>query len=144
MKVRVTGIVIENSQLLLINQDVDNKRSWSLPGGTLEEHETLKDALIREMKEETGLIVKLGKLLYICDLIDDSNHVIHITFLATVSGGKIGNITEGVDTRKIRSVQFVPITELTNYGFSKKFMKLVLDDFPKRGSYLGPKSAIGL
>jgi ADP-ribose pyrophosphatase YjhB (NUDIX family) len=37
MKVRVTGVVIEDGHILLLNQDTDTGRSWSLPGGKVEE-----------------------------------------------------------------------------------------------------------
>ena len=47
MHVRVTGVVIEDDRILLLNQDTDTGRSWSLPGGKVEEGETLADALVR-------------------------------------------------------------------------------------------------
>ena len=88
MRVRVTGIVIEDGRLLLLNQDTPNTgRSWSLPGGKLEEGETLAGALVREMKEETGLDVEPGRLLYVCDhLPGDGTHVVHMTFEARRDG----------------------------------------------------------
>jgi ADP-ribose pyrophosphatase YjhB (NUDIX family) len=52
--VRVTGVVIEDDRILLLNQDTDTGRSWSLPGGKVEEGETIRDALVREMREETA------------------------------------------------------------------------------------------
>jgi ADP-ribose pyrophosphatase YjhB (NUDIX family) len=67
MRVRVTGIVIEDGRLLLLNQDTPNAgRSWSLLG-KLDDGETLAGALVRAMKEETGLDVEPGRLLYVCD-----------------------------------------------------------------------------
>ncbi|MFC8639835.1 NUDIX domain-containing protein [[Kitasatospora] papulosa] len=49
MHTRVTGIVIEDGNILLLNQDTDGPRSWSLPGGKVEDGETLEEALVREM-----------------------------------------------------------------------------------------------
>lgn len=144
MKIRVTGILIKDNSILLLDQNVEDSRSWSLPGGTLEEGETLEQALVREMREETGLEVAVNDFLYICDNIAPNRHVVHLTFLVTEIGGTIGEITEGVDTNVIRNVVYVPIEDLEKHGFSSKFKVLVQQNFPNRGSYPGPKSEIGL
>lgn len=145
MKVRVTGIVIEDGRLLLLNQDTDTGRSWSLPGGKLEDGETLAEALVREMKEETGLDVEPGRLLYVCDhLPGGGTHVVHVTFEARRTGGTVGDIAAGADATPIRGVEFVPVSKLTSLGFSDRFAELVTAGFPGAGSYMGPKSAIGL
>jgi ADP-ribose pyrophosphatase YjhB (NUDIX family) len=142
MRVRVTGVVIEDGQILLLNQDADAGRSWSLPGGKLEDGETLAEALVREMKEETGLDVKPGRLLYVCDHL--LAEVVHMTFEARRVGGTVGDIAAGADTTPIRGVEFVPVPKLPELGFSDRFAELVMAGFPGAGSYLGPKSAIGL
>jgi ADP-ribose pyrophosphatase YjhB (NUDIX family) len=146
MRVRVTGIVIEDGRLLLLNQDAPNTaRSWSLPGGKLEDGETLAGALVREMKEETGLDVEPGRLLYVCDhLPGDGTHVVHMTFETHRTGGTVGDVAAGVDTTPIRGVDFVPFSKLPSLGFSDRFTELVTTGFPGAGSYVGPKSAIGL
>lgn len=142
MRVRVTGVLVENDRILLLNQDTDSGRSFSLPGGKVEEGETLAEALVREMKEETGLDVKPGRLLYVCDHLPAQ--VVHMTFEARRTGGTIGDITEGADTTPIRGVEFVPVAKLASLGFSDLFAKLVMAGFPGAGSYMGPKSAVGL
>lgn len=142
MHTRVTGIVIEDGQILLLDQDTEAARSWSLPGGKVEPGETLEQALVREMREETGVEVEVGRLLYVCDV--TNAQVVHITFEARRVGGQVGAVIEGADTRPIRGVEFVKLSELPNLGFSEKFMHLCLDGFPGAGSYMGPKSAIGL
>jgi ADP-ribose pyrophosphatase YjhB (NUDIX family) len=138
----VTGIVVEDGQLLLLNQDTDTGRSWSLPGGRLEDGETLAEALVREMKEETGLDVEPGRLLYVCD--HTLAMVVHVTFEARRTGGTVGDVAIGADTNPIRGVEFVPCSRLTALGFSDRFAGLVTAGFPGAGAYMGPKSAIGL
>jgi ADP-ribose pyrophosphatase YjhB (NUDIX family) len=146
MRVRVTGIVVEADRILLLNQDTPGTgRSWSLPGGKVEDGETLADALRREMKEESGLDVEPGRLLYVCDHPGASGGpVVHMTFEARRTGGTIGDITAGADTTPIRGVEFVPVARLQSLGFSERFAELAATGFPGAGSYMGSKSAIGL
>ncbi|MEV7465486.1 NUDIX hydrolase [Streptomyces kronopolitis] len=142
MHTRVTGVVIEDDAILLLDQDTEGTRSWSLPGGKVENGETLEEALVREMREETGVEVEVGRLLYVCDV--TSAHVVHITFEARRAAGQVGVVAEGADTRPIRQVEFVPLDRLPELGFSQTFTKLCREQFPGAGSYMGPKSAIGL
>ena len=143
MQVRVTGVLIEGDEILLLNQDTDSGRSWSLPGGKVEE-ETLAEALVREMREETGLEVEVGQLLYVCDFAGERGQVVHMTFEVTRAGGQLGDIAVGTDTKPIRAVEFVPITGLQGRGFTARFEQLVTEGFPGSGTYVGPKSNIGL
>src|SRR5260370_14794733 len=99
MHVRVTGVVIEDGRILLLNQDTDIGRSWSLPGGKVEEGETLSAALVREVREETGLVVEPGRLLYVCDHLPSADtHVVHLTFEARRIGGAAPGRTGGAAT----------------------------------------------
>ena len=61
-------IVNRNNEVLLQKRAVlPEKGYWSLIGGRLEMFETLEDAVIREVKEETDLDIEIIKLLGICD-----------------------------------------------------------------------------
>jgi ADP-ribose pyrophosphatase YjhB (NUDIX family) len=142
--IRVTGVVIENDRILLLNQDTGSGRAWSLPGGKVEEGESLGAALVREMREETGIQVAAGRLLYVCDYLPGDAHVVHVSFEARRTGGTVGDITEGADMRPIRGVEFVKLVDLPSLGFTEKFGQLALARFPGAGSYMGAKSNIGL
>ena len=67
-----------------------------------------------------------------------------MTFEARRVGGTVGDIAAGADTTPIRGVEFVPLAKLPKLGFSDRFAELVTAGFPGAGSYMGPKSAIGL
>lgn len=143
-QVRVTGVLIEEERILLVKQRVTEDRRWSLPGGRVEEGETLEKAIVREMKEETGLHTEIVKLLYGCDKPEAQSALIHITFLLRKLGGRLTLPSNEFDDNPISDVRMVPIADLPNYQFSEKFMNLTLDYFPGSGNYMGLKSSIGL
>lgn len=142
--IRVTGILIENNKILLVKQRVSEKRNWSLPGGKLEQGETLEQGIIREMKEETGLDVEIIRLLYLCDVSASDNTLLHITFLLKRVAGNIALPTNEFESTPIYDVEFVPVSALTEYGFNEKFLKLAENGFADSGIYAGDKSNIGL
>lgn len=96
------------------------------------------------MREETGLQVEVGRLLYVCDHITDAVHVVHLTFEVRRVGGAVGEMAPGADTRPIRGVEFVKLSELPAHGFSERFGQLAMQGFPGAGSYMGAKASIGL
>ena len=142
--IRITGILIENNEILLVQQKLSDKRNWSLPGGRLERGETLSQGLIREMKEETGLDVELVRMLYVCDVASSSNTILHITFLIKRVGGEIELPSNEFDENPIHDVKFVPVSELVKYGFSERFMQVINDGFSNAGNYVGDKTNVGL
>ncbi|WP_338543344.1 NUDIX hydrolase [Paenibacillus tundrae] len=67
-----------------------DRASWSPPGGAVDLNETLDQAAIREVKEETGLEVKVHGIVAIneCKFEDINEHVIFYTFRAEIVGGE--------------------------------------------------------
>lgn len=59
-------------------------------------------------------------------------------------GGTLGAIKAGADSRPIRAVEFVKLADLPSLGFSERFVELARAGWPDAGSYMGPKSNIGL
>lgn len=58
----VMSIILNSSGSILILKD--RKRRWTLAGGQIDKHESQTQALLREVKEETGLKIKLLKKLW--------------------------------------------------------------------------------
>jgi 8-oxo-dGTP diphosphatase len=80
----------ESTQKILM---VHNKGSgWSLPGGRVEKEETLEQAVIREVKEETNLTVETDGIIAVNESFFKSQH--HHTILFTF---KVKNIKQAVE-----------------------------------------------
>jgi len=66
--VGVGAIIIENSRVVLVKRaHPPLQAQWSIPGGVLEIGELVRDAAVREAREETGLTVEPGELLGVYD-----------------------------------------------------------------------------
>jgi ADP-ribose pyrophosphatase YjhB (NUDIX family) len=143
-QIRVTGVLVEQDKLLLVKQRVSASRAWSLPGGRVEQGETLEQALVREMAEETGLDVTVDSLLYLCEKLDAVPPLIHVTFRVSRIGGLLRLPSNEFDKNPISDVRMVPIRNLPSYDLSERFTDLTLAGFPEAGSYKGDKANIGL
>jgi ADP-ribose pyrophosphatase YjhB (NUDIX family) len=60
----VDGVFVRDGKILLLKRNVEPfKGCWHVVGGHVEEDESLKDAVIREFREETGLNVAVGGII---------------------------------------------------------------------------------
>lgn len=81
--VSAAAIVInDHNEILLIRGP---RRGWEMPGGQVEEGESLKAAAIREVKEESGIDIKLTKFCGIFQNVTSS--ICNALFLAKPLGG---------------------------------------------------------
>jgi len=84
-KTAIDAVIIdENETVVLIRRrNPPYQNHWALPGGFVELEEKVEDAVIREAKEETGLDIKIVKLVgvYSDPNRDPRGHVISITYL---------------------------------------------------------------
>jgi ADP-ribose pyrophosphatase YjhB (NUDIX family) len=58
-----TSAFVLNSEGKLLLQQRDDNRHWAMPGGRLDPGETISDCAVREVFEETGLRVKIKRLI---------------------------------------------------------------------------------
>ena len=87
----------EGERILLVEHARAGHRHWLLPGGGVEGGETMVDAAKREMREETGIDVKVGRLVLICEAIESGGrHLINLVFAASAAGGELRPGHDGV------------------------------------------------
>lgn len=104
---------------------------WSIPGGVLEVGEFVRDAAVREAREETGLIVEAGELLGVFDRVlrhADGRvqyHYVLVDFLCRPVGGELRAASDAEEVRWFTREELPPLQlaedtlEVIHKGFEK-------------------------
>ncbi len=114
--IRASAIIIRNEKILLIHRKKDGKEYWVFPGGGIEDNETWDEALIREVKEETGLDVKKHKLAFMN--LNDIDNKEHPFYLCEVSNGKaemIGEETKRNTSDNWYQLEWINVKDLSSF-----------------------------
>ncbi|MFQ5824276.1 MAG: NUDIX hydrolase [bacterium] len=92
----VGAVIIKNGKILLVKRRFEPKANyWTLPGGLVELGEEVRQALIREIREECSIEIEPAKIIDVIDFIEyDAEarvkfHYILIDFEAVYKGGEI-------------------------------------------------------
>jgi 8-oxo-dGTP diphosphatase len=96
-----TGVaIVEGDELLLIKRaHPPNRGLWAVPGGKVDLGESLAEAATREVREETGLLVKLDEVIWVGESIEDDHHLVLIDFLGQAIGGELAPSDEAIDAQ---------------------------------------------
>lgn len=93
--VAVGGIMVRGDYVLLVRRRyAPLRRHWTLPGGALELGETLAEGVVREVQEETGLVVEPVELIALVDRIHRLEervqfHYVIADYLCRIIGGEL-------------------------------------------------------
>lgn len=112
------AIIIEDDRVLLVKQRHEGRDIWMLPGGTVDENEDSRQAAKREVKEETGLEVEIGKLIWHIEEVSARGQRFVNFFLAKKTGGEliVGKDPEMREEEQvIEEVRFVSKEEMQTF-----------------------------
>ena len=96
-RLAVRAIILRDDRLLLVNAWKGRTHLWTCPGGGVEVHQSLPEALAREVREETGLVVAVEEPCLVNEFHDPRGtfHQVDIYFRCTiVSGDPHGDWTD--------------------------------------------------
>ncbi len=109
-EVCVGAVVSDSQRLLLVRRGQGpGAGEWSVPGGRVERGETLAEAVVRELHEETGLDGVCGPLLGWAERIGDDHHFVILDFEVTLIGSD--EVRAGDDASE---VAWVPLDEVVD------------------------------
>jgi 8-oxo-dGTP diphosphatase len=116
------ALIFRDGKLLLVKRGAQpGFGKWSVPGGLVELGESVKDAMVREVKEEVGFDVEVVKLTDVADTITlDRNgrvqyHFVVVNFLARIVGGELKTATDIMEAR------WVPVGEVDKVNLTGSF-----------------------
>jgi 8-oxo-dGTP diphosphatase len=118
------AVIVQNGHILLTKNADDRGVFYLFPGGGQEPGEELKDAVVRECIEETGMPVSVGELLHVREYIgrnhefadtDSGVHQVEFYFACSVETGGPEPVMNGdlPDSNQI-GVEWVPLKALTD------------------------------
>jgi 8-oxo-dGTP diphosphatase len=114
--VGVGAIIIEDVRLVLVKRaHPPLQEQWSIPGGVLEVGELMRQAAVREAREETGLTVEPGELLGVYDrIVRDADervqyHYVLIDFLCRRVAGDLAAASDAAEVRWFRQQELAAL-----------------------------------
>jgi 8-oxo-dGTP diphosphatase len=132
----VDCLVEQDGKFLIVQEGKPGRRSrYNLPGGHVDDFETLAETAIREVKEETGYDVALTGFLGIYQSVfsDKSLNVAGPVFLGKVIGGELQVSLEHPEVKWVTANELIAMAERGK--FWTKYPPLLVKDYQRRGVY---------
>lgn len=82
-------VLDKDNRILMVKQHHEDKDIWMVPGGAIEEGESSMAAAIREMNEETGMEVEIGRMIWHTEEVSDRGQRFVNFFLGRLKGGHL-------------------------------------------------------
>ena len=131
------AVIVQNEMILLSHETVSGW--WLVPGGGMEEGETPRECCVREVEEETGLIVRpLQQFLTLYEYYEEYRYISHYFICETAGSGQM-RLTDAEKSRGLEP-QWLPLQEAVGLFSHHQSFAAVSEE--KRGSYLREYTAL--
>ncbi len=86
IEVAASAVAVVDSHLLLVRRSAGSERagSWAVPGGRVEAGETVREAVVRELREETGLRAECGEFVGWVERVGEGFHYLILDFVVAL------------------------------------------------------------
>jgi len=126
-RISVGGLVVHNDKALMVNHKIAGRYDfWVAPGGGVQGTESLEEAVIREVKEETGVNVQIKNLLYIEEMYNPQERSVKFWYHCEFINGLLDCSAEEAIAEHIIDVKFMDQDELRD---NTVFPHMLLGDF---------------
>jgi ADP-ribose pyrophosphatase YjhB (NUDIX family) len=106
----------EEGRILMVKQSHEGKDIWMVPGGAIEDGENAAEAAVREVLEETGLEIRVNRLLWHVEEVSETRGQRFVNFfLAEMIGGALGLGADpefDADNQVLREARFLSKKEI--------------------------------
>jgi 8-oxo-dGTP diphosphatase len=124
-QVCVGAVVVSDDRLLMVRRGHGPAAGeWSVPGGRVEAGETLAEALVREVREETALDVVCDQLIGWVERIGDDHHFVILDFKATL----MDDGSEPVAGDDAAEVMWVPVHDVGDLNLAPGLAEFLHDN----------------
>jgi ADP-ribose pyrophosphatase YjhB (NUDIX family) len=125
------ALLMEDERILLcrLSPHISSRGEWTLPGGGIEFGEHPEEAVVREVREETGLDVRLTELAHVDSIVfsitEGRMHAIRFIYRAEIIGGQLTHEADGSTDRcdwfTASEVRNLPLVTLAKAGVQIAF-----------------------
>ncbi|MBO4865629.1 MAG: 8-oxo-dGTP diphosphatase [Ruminococcus sp.] len=120
----VLCLIEDGSRVLLQDRVKADWKGYTLPGGHVEKGESFVDAVIREMKEETGLDISEPKLVGVKQFPIDGGRYIVMLYKATKFSGEVISSEEG----RMEWVEYSRLSEISTVADFEELLEVMNSD----------------